>query len=225
MDWNEHFPDYYPPISKYKLLSSEQRKNIPKVSFVDVGCGFGGLLLRLSELWPNKLGIGLEIRQKAVEIVQDRLDKLRTDSIKKGGHSYKNVSVLKTNVMKFVTHYFEKQSLDVMLFCFPDPHFKKSNHRRRIITVSLLDYYAFLLKDNGLIYNITDVKDLYEWTVDQFSKHPMFERLTESELKGDKVVPLITNKTDEAERVTKNDGQKYICVYRRKSNDSLSKMP
>mmetsp|Transcript_4545 Transcript_4545/g.7798 ORF Transcript_4545/g.7798 Transcript_4545/m.7798 type:complete len:282 (-) Transcript_4545:336-1181(-) len=244
MDWNKHFPQYYPPLTEYNQLSLEEKNKIPKVSFVDVGCGFGNLLLCLSQLWPNKLGVGMEIRQKAVDVVQSRLDKLRTeykqkqDALKteehkdsasnhaeqhkegkQGGHHYQNVSVIHTNVMKFITHYFEKQSLDAMLFCFPDPHFKKSNHRRRIITVSLLDYYAYLLRDNGLIYNITDVKDLYEWTTDQFDKHPLFERLTEQELKqGDvhKVCELITNQTDEAQRVTRNEGQKYLCVYRKK---------
>eukprot|EP01084_Bolivina_argentea_P074088 134415_1 len=212
MDWNEHFPDYYPSLTQYKQLSIQQRNKIPKVTFVDVGCGFGGLLLRLSELWPNKLGIGMEIRKKAVEVVHKKLVKIRGE--KPNNHLYNNVSIIHTNVMKFISHYFEKHSLEVMLFCFPDPHFKKSNHRRRIISVSLLDYYAYLLKENGLIYNITDVKDLYDWTTDQFSKHPLFERLNENQLKNDKVVDLITNKTDEAQ---KHKGAKYVCVYRKKS--------
>eukprot|EP00483_Globobulimina_turgida_P012144 UN12166 len=214
MDWNAHFPDSYPSLMEYKKLSNGEKEKLCKVSFVDVGCGFGGLLFRLSELWPNKLGIGMEIRKKAVGIVQERLNKARKE--KANGYSYNNVSIIHTNVMKFITHYFEKHSLEIMFFCFPDPHFKKKKHRRRIISVSLLDYYAYLLKENGLIYNITDYKDLYDWTLDQFSKHPLFERLSDNELKNDIIVDLITNKTDEAQRVTKNNGQKYICVYRRK---------
>ena len=36
----------------------------PVVRFADVGCGFGGLLIRLSPLYPDKLMIGFELRDK-----------------------------------------------------------------------------------------------------------------------------------------------------------------
>ena len=34
----------------------------------------------------------------------------------------------------------------------------------------------------GLVYSITDVKDLHEWMVLHLSQHPLFERLTQEEL-------------------------------------------
>ena len=37
----------------------------PMVRFADVGCGFGGLLIRLSPLYPDKLMVGFELRDKA----------------------------------------------------------------------------------------------------------------------------------------------------------------
>ena len=36
----------------------------PKVEFADVGCGFGGLLIKLAPLFPDKLMVGMEIRDK-----------------------------------------------------------------------------------------------------------------------------------------------------------------
>lgn len=259
IDWSQHFPNHFP--SPKKELSSEEKLQSPTISYVDVGCGFGGLLFRLSELWPNKLGIGLEIRYKAVQIVQEKLQKLRNQAkekqlqsnsemvsetviIEKRNenklqnitepmnetlmtnnnnindyiHMYDNISVIQTNAMKFFVHYFPKSSLDCMFFCFPDPHFKPSLHRRRIISVGLLDYYAYLLKDYGLIYNVTDVKELYEWTVNQFMLHPLFQRLEDEEIVNDPVIDLIVNKTNEAERVNRNKGNKYYCVYRRIPN-------
>jgi tRNA (guanine-N7-)-methyltransferase len=39
------------------------------VQFVDVGCGFGGLTVALSELYPNKIVLGLEIRSKVYEVI------------------------------------------------------------------------------------------------------------------------------------------------------------
>lgn len=35
-----------------------------QVRFADVGCGFGGLLVRLSPLYPHQLMVGMEIRDK-----------------------------------------------------------------------------------------------------------------------------------------------------------------
>ena len=176
---------------------------------MDIGCGFGGLLIQLGLLHKNKLGIGMEIREKACKIVSKKikLNKLN------------NISVIHTNVMRYITNYFYKNSIESMYFCFPDPHFKKKNIRRRIISIYLLDYYAYLLKDNGLIYNITDVKELYEWTISQFELHPLFIKLTNKDIESNelikKSVDLITNKTDEAIRVQKNGGNKYVCVYRK----------
>jgi tRNA (guanine-N7-)-methyltransferase len=46
---------------------------------------------------------------------------------------YGNITVLRTNAMKYLPNYFEKGQLEKMFFLFPDPHFKEKNHRRRII--------------------------------------------------------------------------------------------
>lgn len=44
-----------------------------------------------------------------------------------------NAGVIRTNAMKTLLHYFPKGQIEAMFFCFPDPHFKKANFRRRII--------------------------------------------------------------------------------------------
>ncbi len=38
--------------------------------------------------------------------------------------------------------------------------------------------YAYLLKDGGLIYNVTDVKDLYEWNLSVMRENAQFEEVT-----------------------------------------------
>ena len=35
--------------------------------------------------------------------------------------------------------------------------------------------YAFVLRVGGLIYTITDVKDLHDWMVDHLDAHPLFQ--------------------------------------------------
>lgn len=71
-----------------------------------------------------------------------------------------------------------------MFFLYPDPHFKKAKHKWRIINQSLLAEYAYVLAEGGIVYTITDVKDLNEWIISHFEDHPLFERISQSELVG-----------------------------------------
>jgi len=184
-----------------------KQESMPNIC--DVGCGFGGLLLELSKLLPKDLIVGLEIRPQAVAIVEERIKKAREDG------QATNACVLRCNVMKHFAHYFTKGQLDKMFFTFADPHFKRSNHRRRIINQTFLAYYAFALKVGGLCYTITDVKDLYDWQTRHLDAHPLFERVPESELKEDPCYIAIHNATDEAKKVDRNEGSKFAAVYRR----------
>ena len=50
-----------------------------RIRYLDVGCGFGGLLISLSaELKPGELALGMEIRTKVSEYVQKRILALRS---------------------------------------------------------------------------------------------------------------------------------------------------
>ena len=40
------------------------RTQQPEIRFVDVGCGFGGLLVKLAPLYPDTLMLGMELRDK-----------------------------------------------------------------------------------------------------------------------------------------------------------------
>ncbi|CAN6681951.1 unnamed protein product [Malus baccata var. baccata] len=127
VDYSLHYQQYLP--------SSDQVDSCKKVQFADIGCGFGGLLIRLSTLFPETLMIGMELRDKVTEYVKESILAFRvTDP-----GQYQNISVLSK-----------------MFFLFPDPHFKEKNHRRRVISPFLLDEYAYVLEGGGIIYTNTD---------------------------------------------------------------------
>mmetsp|Transcript_6957 Transcript_6957/g.11463 ORF Transcript_6957/g.11463 Transcript_6957/m.11463 type:complete len:197 (-) Transcript_6957:397-987(-) len=144
IDWKTHF----------------DRKVPCRPNICDVGCGFGGLILALSSILPEDLVVGLEIRPQAVAIVEERLRKAREDG------KASNVCVLRCNVMKHFAHYFSKGQLDKIFFTFADPHFKKSNYRRRIINEvgiftllqQLTDYVtqslSFLLLSSSVVFGL-----------------------------------------------------------------------
>ncbi|KAJ1373090.1 N6-adenosine-methyltransferase non-catalytic subunit MTB [Parelaphostrongylus tenuis] len=187
-----------------------------QVEFADIGCGYGGLLMKLSPLFPETLMIGLEIRVKVSDFVCEKIKALRQRSADTNG--FRNIACLRSNAMKHLPHYFHKHQLSKMFFLYPDPHFKNKKHKWRIITPGLLAEYAYVLRPGGLVYTITDVKELHEWMVHHFSEHPLFERITKAEEEVDPVVPLLFESTEEGQKVTRNEGDKYPAIFRRKAD-------
>jgi tRNA (guanine-N7-)-methyltransferase len=113
----------------YKVRNTHTEKLVPTI--LDIGCGYGGLMFALTKLFPNNLILGQEIRDKVANFVSEKANTIRINS---GYTECQNVSVVRTNTMKTVHNYFEKESVEKMFICFADPHFKRVNHRRRIIS-------------------------------------------------------------------------------------------
>ena len=47
---------------------------------------------------------------------------------------------------------------------------------------TLLAEYAYVLREGGLVYTISDVKNLHEWMVKHLSEHPLFTRVPDADL-------------------------------------------
>ena len=96
VDYSLHYPQFF---SSFNQIDSSK-----KIHFVDIGCGFGGLLISLSTLFPETLMIGMELRDKVSEYVKERISALRVAN----PGQYQNISVVRTNSMKYIPNYFEK---------------------------------------------------------------------------------------------------------------------
>jgi tRNA (guanine-N(7)-)-methyltransferase len=117
--------------------------------------------------------------------------------------------------MKFLPNFFTKGQLSKIFICFPDPHFKVRKHKARIVSTTLNSEYAFVLRPGGIVYTITDVEALHEWVVGHFDRHPSFERVPVEEQDEDECVKIMMTETEEGKKVDRNNGQKYVALYRR----------
>lgn len=197
---------------QYYKFDNEEQRNLSKVRYLDVGCGYGGLLVAMSPtLGLNELGLGMEIRTKVSDYVQERIRALREQN----PGQYKNIWCLRTNAMRYIPNYIDKGQLTKMFFLFPDPHFKKQKHKWRIINEGLLAEYAYVCAIGAIVYIATDVKDLYDWMVKHFSEHRLFEQLTNEELDSDKTIAMIVSTTEEGKKVERNCGDKFVSAFRR----------
>ena len=226
VNWAEHYPAKFPSANLSANLLVVNSSDHPVVytdepvspeyngregpfpTILDIGCGFGGLLMHMSTLFPDKLSLGMEIREQVSNYVGERIRAARTEN--KCG----NVAIIRTNSMKYLVNYIRKGQCEKLFFCFADPHFKQSNKRRRIVSDPLMSVYAFCLKPGGLLYFITDVKDLFDWMVECCDRASgLFEKV--EDLKNDPVIPCMVNGTEEGMKVQRNGQQAYYAAYRR----------
>ncbi|KAJ3561721.1 hypothetical protein NPX13_g8836 [Xylaria arbuscula] len=224
MDWSTYFPAFATttePVIPSQTAETgmtgagdvHPKKLSKEVEVVDIGCGFGGLLVALAPVLPDTLILGLEIRTSVAEYVQHRIAALRTQN--PDTTLYRNIGCLRANTMKFLPNFFRKSQLTKAFICFPDPHFKQRKHKARIVSTTLNSEYAYALRPGGIVYTITDVEDLHLWMVRHLEAHPSFERISEEEQDADPCVEIMKTETEESKKVERNKGQKFIALFRR----------
>jgi tRNA (guanine-N7-)-methyltransferase len=205
-----------------------------KIRFVDVGSGFGSLCLSLARTFPQELTLGIEIRPKLVEYAQKRVIALRHEaSTSEPAASaastpvdpqptYDNVWSIHHNAMRFMPNFFDQGQLQKLFICFPDPHFKRKNHRKRIISHPLLAEFGYTLAPGGILYIVTDVSELMEWMVGRLTESPLFDRMPREALKVDAAVPLLIH-TDEGSKVQRNNGNMFIAAFRKRDDPTAAR--
>lgn len=151
-----------------------------KISIFDIGCGYGDFLVEVSPYFPDQLALGIEIRFKASRIAQQAiLDRREKDETHQ---HYNNVAVVQGNVMRDLPRLASKGQISTMFVLFPDPQFKNTHVRRRVVSPWLLDEYAFFLKSGGIFIIATDLPELFDYMNECIGKHPLFRRLTDEEI-------------------------------------------
>eukprot|EP00960_Hanusia_phi_P009047 260909-Hanusia_phi.AAC.2 len=76
------------------------------VEYADIGCGFGGLLVKLGEKFPEKVGMFMGGGKWTclINLVGKRIKALRNEN--KG--RFHNIAVVRTNAMKCIANFFVK---------------------------------------------------------------------------------------------------------------------
>ena len=68
-------------------------------------------------MFPETLMLGMEIRVKVSDYVQDRITALRTNH----PGQYQNIACLRTNSMKYMPNYFRKAQVNKTNICVHTP--------------------------------------------------------------------------------------------------------
>jgi tRNA (guanine-N7-)-methyltransferase len=204
--FSDHNLEY--PLSPECFDLEEHFEAKSPVEMVDVGCGYGGLLFKVSQIYMDSNVLGMEIRKKLVEYVKLKIHARRVNE-----GTCRNISVVRTNAMKFIQNYIEKGAVKKMFILFPDPQFKKKKQKGRIVSKQMLDIYRYLLKEDGRVYISTDVQELFEYMVGCFEKHPLFARVPETEAMEDPLFDVIIEETEESRKADMKGGSKHRAIF------------
>ena len=201
------------PISPSELNWSLYYPNGKPAEMLDVGCGWGGLVCEVGRIQQSNV-IGMEIRPKAVEYGLEQIKKGREKD------ELKNVWIVQCNCMKYIDNYFTKGQLLKIFITFPDPHFKNSVKRRRIVNPHFAAMYVYLLRPGeGMLYTASDVRELFEWNTESLDKQPLLERMPNDYT--DDYLNIVMFKTEEAKKVDREHREKWGAVYKRKIEDAF----
>lgn len=117
---------------------------------LELGCGKGEYSVALSEKYPDKNFIGVDI--KGARFWRGAKTALE--------NNLKNVAFLRTQI-ELIDQCFEKNEVSEIWITFPDPQIKYKRTKHRLITKPFLEKYQSILKDDGVMHLKTDSEFLH----------------------------------------------------------------
>lgn len=140
------YPD---PIPREEWVSRIGKKRPLRV---DMGCGKGDFLLSCAQSFPKVNFVGVEVRKPIVEMVNE---KIAADGLP-------NAACICGNASISLRSLFLDGEVEELTINFPDPWLKPKHRKRRLITPATVDDLFTVLADGGVIYLLTDVKEIFD---------------------------------------------------------------
>jgi tRNA (guanine-N7-)-methyltransferase len=133
------------------------RENLPRFPkcYVEIGSGSGLHLLKLAELHPDTLCIGMEIRFKRAFKTGEKAERL----------GLSNVLVIRTDA-RCIGDLFQPGEVDAFFVNYPDPWDKRRWLKNRILNESMLATMHKLLRPDGFLRYKTDHQEYFASTVE-----------------------------------------------------------
>jgi tRNA (guanine-N7-)-methyltransferase len=149
-------PEPGAPPGKDHPIKGKWKNEIFKNTYpviLELGCGKGEYTTGLSEKFPERNHIGIDI--KGARMWRGA----RTTKEK----NITNAAFLRTRI-EFISSYFDEDEVDEIWLTFPDPQSGKKNSNKRLTCPWFLNIYRKFLKNNGIINLKTDSRELFNYT-------------------------------------------------------------
>ena len=129
------------------IVTWAQPRQLPSPVHVEIGSNRGRFLKELAVALPDRTVLGIEIRRKFADLVNDEIN----------GLGLRNAQVLGADAQLALPLLFPDASVECFYLLFPDPWWKKRHAKRRLFTPEFLDLIADKLVVGGHFVAKTDV--------------------------------------------------------------------
>lgn len=126
--------------------------------YIELGCGKGNFLIETAKLNSDINYIGIEHQ---ISVIATTARKLKQENVS-------NVRLIYGDV-KLLEDYFECGEIKRIYINFCDPWPKKRWIKRRLTFKEFLNLYRKLMDNQGEVYFKTDNRDLFEFSLNEFS--------------------------------------------------------
>lgn len=159
---NETFANVFQPTREEVTSNSFSLKGKWNADFfkndhplvLELGCGKGEYTIGLSERYPNKNFIGIDIKGARFW----RGAKTAVDS------GLSNVAFVRTQI-ELIDHIFANHEVDEIWITFPDPQIKYKRTKHRMTNADFLALYKKILKPGGVMNLKTDSEFMHGYTL------------------------------------------------------------
>jgi len=119
---------------------------------IDIGTGKAAFLLNEARAHPHVNFLGIERARRYYRYAVDRI----------GRWGLKNVRIIRTDAVYFLTDFVPDDSVDCFHIYFPDPWPKKRHQKRRFFSPANLEHLLRALKGGGQLKIATDHAEYFE---------------------------------------------------------------
>jgi tRNA (guanine-N7-)-methyltransferase len=119
---------------------------------IEIGTGKAAFLLNQARAEPAANFFGIERARRYYRYAVDRI----------GRWGLKNVRIMRTDAVHFLTELVQDSSVDCFHIYFPDPWPKKRHHKRRFLCPANLQQLIRTLKTDGRLKIATDHAEYFE---------------------------------------------------------------
>ena len=131
---------------------------------LDLGCGKGGYLISLAQMYPERLFLGADVMLGRLRKVQKKVDR----------NCIENIRLLRVNALDLIGYILPDQSLYRIHVLCPDPWPKNRHRSKRLLSSEFLGRIAAKLCTDGILHIATDDENYFAFISEAIAGLPHY---------------------------------------------------
>ena len=131
---------------------------------LDLGCGKGGYLMSLAQMYPERLFLGADVMLGRLRKLQKKVDR----------NCFENIRLLRVNAVDLIGYILPDHSLYRIHVLCPDPWPKNRHRSKRLLSSEFLGRVATKLRADGILHIATDDENYFAFIAEAIAGLPHY---------------------------------------------------